>query len=598
VWWFGDGPDADERRRVFTNRQLLARLAPLFRQEVPALLLGSGLLVGVTITMLGGPLLLRELIDSAIPSKDHAAVLFLGGAFALLLIGSHVLAYFQTIVTSRMGLRMLRVLKTRLFRHVLHMPVPFFSDYTPGKLLARVESDTETLRQLVSFAALQLIQSLLMVLGTFGILLALDLKVALVLLIGVPPMAIVLGLFLRFIRKYFKAIRESVARLSGHVTEYVQGVETLRHYGYQSRAKAKLHELNERKRRIDTFTMFLEYPFWGAFQTTRLIAIGAILVVGVPALFDAHDPMTLGTLIAFVEYIRRIFWPLLQLSEFLNFMQRSLVSVERIFEILSFEPEIEDGDGDEPPTLESEIRFENVTFEYEEGHPVLHDVSFALKRGERVALVGASGGGKTTIVNLLLRFHEPKSGRITIDGRNAAGFSRAAWRQLLGLVLQDVYLFPGTVRENLDLGESHDVPEQLEAALRTVHADGLLRRLGEGLDSVLAERGANLSQGERQLLSFARALAANRPVLVLDEATSSVDPYTERLIQDGLEKLLTGRTSLIVAHRLSTVVHADRILVVHKGRLVEEGSHAELYERDGLYRKLFDLQFRRERGTA
>ena len=231
-------------------------------------------------------------------------------------------------------------------------------------------------------------------------------------------------------------------------------------------------------------------------------------------------------------------------------------------------------------------------------NPVLEDVSFTLRKGERVALVGASGGGKTTLVNLLLRFHDPKSGAIVLDGRDAGEFSRHAWRRLIGLVLQDVYLFPGTIRENLDLEENAATDETLLEAARLVHADHLLTRMGEGLDSVLAERGANLSQGERQLLSFARALAADRPILVLDEATSSVDPYTERLIQEGLERLLEGRTSLIVAHRLSTVVNADRILVVHHGKIVEEGPHAELLAQDGLYRKLFDLQFKQENGAA
>jgi ATP-binding cassette, subfamily B, multidrug efflux pump len=605
MWWGGDTPDAEERRRIFTNRELLARLVPLFRHEIRPLVVGALLLLALSAAALGGPLILRLLIDDGIgksppDTSDRQLVILLGAAYAVLYIGSFCMSYVQTVITSRMGLRILTKLKARLFRHVLDMPVSFFSRFTPGKLLTRVESDTETMKQLISLAALQLLQNLVMVLGTVIVLFVIDWRVTALLLLGVPVITFFVLWFLKFIRKYFKAIRASVAALTGHVTEYVQGVETVRHYGYQKRASEKLAALNLRRYRLDTKTQFMEYPFWGAFHTSRHVALGVVLLIGMPAVVEGT--MTLGTLILFVEFIRRIMWPLIALSEFANFIQRAFVSVERVFEILSM-PTERDGEPDDdddrpPPSFDREIRLENVTFEYEEDHPVLRNVSFSLRKGERVALVGASGGGKSTLVNLLLRFHDPKDGAVLLDGRDAKEIPRLAWRKLIGLVLQDVYLFPGSIRENLDLQANGGTDERLHEAARLVRADHLLERMGEGLDSVLVERGANLSQGERQLLSFARALAADRPVLVLDEATSSVDPYTERLIQEGLERLLEGRTSLIVAHRLSTVVNADRILVVQRGEIVEEGPHAKLYAQDGLYRKLFDLQFRQETGAA
>jgi ATP-binding cassette, subfamily B, multidrug efflux pump len=605
MWWGGDTPDAEERRRIFTNRELLARLVPLFRHEIRPLVVGALLLLALSAAALGGPLILRLLIDDGIgksppDTSDRQLVILLGAAYAVLYIGSFCMSYVQTVITSRMGLRILTKLKARLFRHVLDMPVSFFSRFTPGKLLTRVESDTETMKQLISLAALQLLQNLVMVLGTVIVLFVIDWRVTALLLLGVPVITFFVLWFLKFIRKYFKAIRASVAALTGHVTEYVQGVETVRHYGYQKRASEKLAALNLRRYRLDTKTQFMEYPFWGAFHTSRHVALGVVLLIGMPAVVEGT--MTLGTLILFVEFIRRIMWPLIALSEFANFIQRAFVSFERVFEILSM-PTERDGEPDDdddrpPPSFDREIRLENVTFEYEEDHPVLRNVSFSLRKGERVALVGASGGGKSTLVNLLLRFHDPKDGAVLLDGRDAKEIPRLAWRKLIGLVLQDVYLFPGSIRENLDLQANGGTDERLHEAARLVRADHLLERMGEGLDSVLVERGANLSQGERQLLSFARALAADRPVLVLDEATSSVDPYTERLIQEGLERLLEGRTSLIVAHRLSTVVNADRILVVQRGEIVEEGPHAKLYAQDGLYRKLFDLQFRQETGAA
>jgi ATP-binding cassette subfamily B protein len=316
-----------------------------------------------------------------------------------------------------------------------------------------------------------------------------------------------------------------------------------------------------------------------------IIWIGARSVFGVA--------MTVGTLVLFIEYTRRLFFPLVMFSEQLNFLQRAFASADRVFGILdtaSRTADRPDAIRDIPREWDS-IAFEDVTFEYDGGAKALDGVSFDVPRGQKLALVGLSGGGKTTITSLLLRFYEPTRGRITIDGHDIRRYQQKEWRRRIGLVLQDIHLFPGSLEDNLRVLRD-DIPrEAMDRALRVVQAEAMVQRLPDGYATELSEGGSNLSMGERQLLCFARAIVDDPDILILDEATSSVDPATERRLQDSLDHLLEGRTSLIVAHRLSTIKTVDRILVMHEGRLVEEGSHDELYAADGIYRDLFDLQF-------
>jgi ATP-binding cassette subfamily B protein len=341
---------------------------------------------------------------------------------------------------------------------------------------------------------------------------------------------------------------------------------------------------------VEVPAQFLDYGFWSVFLYAEIIAIVIVLALGVRAVFAGT--LTVGVLVLFIEYIRQMFQPIMQLSEQLNFFQRSLVSVERVMGILETKPAVTDG-GADPAELhfEHSVAFEGVWFAYEGENWVVRDLSFAIPKGQKIALVGESGGGKSTIVNLLLRFYDPQRGRITVDGRDIRDFPLHAWRELIGLVLQDVFLFPGTVKDNIRVFDQSISEEQVARVAEVTCADRFIGALPGGYDGDLAERGANLSVGERQLLSFARALAYDPPLLVLDEATSSVDPHTERTVQEALDHLLEGRTAVIVAHRLSTILNADRIIMVHDGEIAERGTHRELLAADGLYAKLFRLQF-------
>jgi ATP-binding cassette, subfamily B, multidrug efflux pump len=357
--------------------------------------------------------------------------------------------------------------------------------------------------------------------------------------------------------------------------------------------------LRQRSRyRMEIRSEFMNYAFWSGFGTIEVVAIMLILYLGFGG--DLRTSLSLGTLVLFIEYTRRLFTPLVMFAEQLNSIQRAFASADRVFGILETETRVRDRRTLGRPIPDwSEIQFENVGFHYlspteeisSSSRPVLEEVSFRVRRGEHVALVGPSGGGKTTLASLLLRFYEPTSGRIAIDGVDIRELSLIEWRKRLGLVLQDIHLFPGTVADNLRVFEPDIAEERLHEALRRLNAEELLRSMPRGLETPLSEGGQNLSMGERQLLCFARALVKDPEILVLDEATSSVDPATERRLQESIARLMAGRTALVVAHRLSTVIHADRILVMENGRLTEEGTHHDLLRHGGLYRALYELQF-------
>ena len=393
-------------------------------------------------------------------------------------------------------------------------------------------------------------------------------------------------------RAVFRRVREMVARISGFLAEYLPAVPIVQAYRYENRARERLAVLNDDKLRAQRFSSFCHYGFWGVLSAIEIAGVILLVVLGSGRVFGTA--MTVGAMVLFVEYTLRIFRPLAMFSEQIAFIQRAFASADRVFGVLDTESRTADradATSDIPHDW-TELRFDDVSFVYDGGTRALDGVNIRVRRGERVALVGLSGGGKSTLAHLLLRFHEPTSGRVTLDGVDVRAYRQKAWRSRIGLVQQDIHLFPGTVADNLRALVDEVPREALERAVAVVGAESVIERLPRGWDEPLSEGGANLSMGERQLLSFARALARDPELLVLDEATSSVDPGTERRLQESMERMLAGRTALVIAHRLSTVVSADRIYVISDGRVVGEGPHDELYAQGGMYRDLFDLQFR------
>ncbi len=593
AWWADHERTEDEAyARHLPLREMLRRVAPLFRPHRGRLALGVGLLLVSIAAQLAGPIILRQLIDVYLPGGSRAGILASALVYAGLFAMSALATYFQVAVLARMGLSIVTALKETMFDHLLGLSLAYFDRNAPGKLLARVESDAERLLMLFSEVAIAILRTLLLIAGMLLVMLAVDGKATLAVIgLALPLIALTVAFFRRM-RGVYRYARHCYARVSDFVTEYVQGVPVLQVFGYEREAGKRLAALNQDRLAAERKAALLEYGFWGVLGAAEVAAVMLILAIGSGRWFEAT--MTGGTLVLFLEYTRQAFWPIAIFAEQIGFIQRAFASADRVFAVLDTRSRTADRPDATPrvPPDWKELAYEHVSFAYDDGTQAVDDVSFRVRRGERVALVGLSGGGKTTLTNLLLRYYDPTGGRIALDGKDIRTYAQRAWRAGIGLVLQDIHLFPGTVGENLralldDVGQ-----DSLDKAIAVVGAEAFVRSLPKGYDEELSEGGANLSMGERQLLSFARAIVRDPDLLVLDEATSSVDPGTERRLQASLDRLLAGRTSLIIAHRLSTVVGADRILVVHEGRIAEEGTHADLYARKGIYRDLFDLQFR------
>lgn len=589
-----DDEDDQAKELRLTGREVLARIAPYALRFKAELLQASALLVVVVAIGLAAPLVLGEIVDVARQGPALAGggprVLRLAGLFVLLVGVGFLLEATLGFLMARVGVACTLQLKEDLFKKVLGLDPAFFRDHPPGRLIARVESDTESIKNLFTNTALQVVRALLTFVGITALMCAYDPAVTLVMLPVLVLLAPATVFFVRVIRGYHKASRRHYAAVTGHLTEYLQGMSVVQHHGYGKKAEAELHRLNVLRFEADSTGSMLNQGFWGFFAFCEVATSAAVIVVAARQVVEGR--LTLGTLIVFLEYVRQAFLPVQMLSEFVSQVQQGIISAGRVFGILGLQPAAPDAPGARTDVeLKDAVRFEGVDFHYDPQRPVLRGVSFEVPRGKHVALVGPSGGGKSTIVSLLLRFHEPVAGRVTIDGQDLRGVARAAWRRRVGLVLQEVYLFPGTLGENLSVFDEARPAADVERACQVVHADGLVRRLPEGLATTLAERGANLSLGERQLVSLARALVHDPLLLVLDEATSSIDPRTEGLLQDSLQRLMAGRTALIVAHRLATVRRCDEILVVEGGRIVERGTHDALWARRGAYWRLARLQF-------
>jgi len=589
--------DETEVKRI-PLRKMLGRLLPLLRPHARTLSWSAALLLVTVGAELGGPLVIRRVLDTDIPARDARAVLMMGLLYALLFAVGMVAAYFQVILVSKVGLAVVMGLRERTFAHLMGLSLGYFDKNPPGRLMARVESDVERLRQLFSDVAMTLFRNVVLLGGTLTVMLLASPVVTFSIIALMVPIVFGTYFFLKYIRRAFRTIRKLFARISAFLVEYIQGIPILQIYGYTERAKMDLVRLNRDMYSRQTRVYLREYAFWGAFSSVEIAAV--MLIIWVGARHYLGVVMTVGTLVLFIEYTRRLFFPMVQFSEQLDFIQQAFASADRVFGVLdtpSLTPDAPDAIETVPPDW-AEIAFDDVGFSYDGGAQALKGVSFRIPRGQKVALVGLSGGGKTTVTNLLLRFYEATEGRVTLDGVDIRRYRQREWRRKTGLVLQDIHLFPGSLRENLKVLRDDISDEALDRAMRVAQAEAMVRRLPQGYGTELTEGGANLSMGERQLLCFARAIVNDPDILVLDEATSSVDPATERRLQESLEHVLAGRTSLIVAHRLATITTVDRILVLHEGRLVEEGTHDELYAKNGIYRDLFDLQFAAQAGTA
>ncbi len=570
-------------------RRALGFLRPYrLRVFLAVILLATASLAG-----LAGPYLVKRGIDEGIIGGQPEILLPIALLFGGLLLLEFVLSYTQILVVASLGQRFMLDLRLEIFRHIQRLPVTFFDRNPVGRLMTRITNDVELLNEMFSSGLVAIIGDLITLTVILGYLLTLNVRLALI-TFALLPLLTMLTLFFRGrLRKNFRQVQLRIAAINAFLQEHLTGIEIIQAFVQERRAESRFRKLNAKHTRAHLDSVFNLGLFFPLVEVIAVMSISLSLGFGGRWYTEGGEAgLSLGVLAAFILYARRFFQPISDLSEKFNIMQSAMASSERIFRLLDEEVE---QDVPRPLTLSGpsrgEIEFENICFGYDPEVPVLHDVSFRLGAGERIALVGPTGGGKSSILALLLRFYEPQSGRILLDGVDHREIARRDLRAQLALVQQEITLFPGTVAENIHLGNENIGSEQLEAAAHGVGALDFIRGLSDGFDTVLQAGGGGLSTGQKQLIAFARALAHDPAILILDEATSAVDTETEMLIQRGIERLLVGRSSLVVAHRLSTIRGADRILVVQQGRIVESGPHNELLAAEGVYARLHRLQF-------
>jgi ATP-binding cassette subfamily B protein len=534
------------------------------------------------------PYLVKLGIDRYVLTGDTVGLRRVGIVFVVAIVGEFASFYGQQYLTMVAAQRSLADLRVALFARLQRLPLRFFDRTPVGRVVSRVTTDVDVLNEMFAAGAMTIVFDGLKLLGIVGFMLWINWRLAIVSLVLLPFMVFAIDYFRRMARRTYRLIRERIARINGYLQEAISGIAVISLAAREERAFAEFQRLNADHRDANHLSNKLEAALFSFVEAVSTVSIALMLWRG--GSLHAAGLAEIGTVFAFIQYIQQFFVPIRDFSAKYAVMQSSMTATERIFALLDLELEPVPARPRVPVRPRGEIIFDRVWFAYRGEEWVLRDLSFRIAQGERVAIVGATGAGKTTVIKLLDRLYDVQRGRVLVDGIDVREWDPGALRRRIAVVLQDVVLFSGTVADNITLGRG-DIPlAAAEAAAVHVNADGFIRRMG-GYGALVRERGSNLSGGQRQLLAFARALAHDPTVLVLDEATSSVDPETEWLIQDALEKLLAGRTAVVIAHRLSTIENADRILVLHKGELREAGTHRELLARDGIYARLYRMQY-------
>ncbi|MEM1347725.1 MAG: ABC transporter ATP-binding protein [Myxococcota bacterium] len=535
------------------------------------------------------PYILQLVIDDHLAARDFDGLSLLITAFFGSIVGRGIVQYIQFYVMQRAGQRALLDLRQRVFSHVQSLSVSFFHKNPVGRLMARMTTDVESLQEALSSGMVTMVGDLFTLCAIVVILLVKNWQLALVAFTVVPPLVLLTALFRYFMRKAYRQIRVKIARLYAHLQESIIGMEVIQTFVREHVSAAEYEAIAEDYRAANIKSIRYDAMLYAVVEAVGSITVGAIIWYGSGQVLDGV--VTIGVLVAFIEYMQKFFVPIRDLAQKYNTLQSAMASSERIFELLDTQERLEHEAPDAAlPEGPLRIEFEDVWFRYNPDEWILKGVSFTIEPGDKVALVGHTGAGKSTIMSLLLRLHDVTEGRVLVNGVDIRDVPLTVWRDVFSVVLQDAFLFRGSIRQNISLGDPTLGLEDVQAAAKSVRAHELIERYDAGYDHEVRERGANLSSGERQLISFARALAHHPQVLLLDEATANVDTETEALLQQALDVLIAQQTSLMIAHRLSTIRQADRILVLHRGELLERGTHDELLAHDGHYAKLHRLQ--------
>ena len=542
---------------------------------------------------LAQPYLMKVGIDQYISGRDLVGLRDVGLLFLGALVGETLTVFFQYYLTMLVAQRCLADLRVALFAHVQKLPMSYFDRNPVGRLVTRITTDVDVLQEMFSSGVITLVSDFVMVVWIIGIMFYLHVELALVSLALIPPVAIAINFFRNKARQTYRQIRERIARINAYLGEAISGMAVIQLFAREAKSYHEFDELNASHRDAYHLSNLYEAALYSMVEAAGSVSVALLLWWGGGEVL--HGVIGIGTLVAFKEYLHRFFVPLRDFSQKYTVMQSAMSSAERIFQLLDTPVTIESPKGAViPKPFRGEVTFDEVWFQYRADDPVLKRVSFKIQPGEKVALIGATGSGKTTTIKLLNRFYDIQKGSIKVSGVDVRQWDLQALRRHIGVVLQDVFLFSGNIRANLGLGDPSITIDRIEKAARFANAERFIQRLPEGFDAQVKERGSNFSAGQRQLLSLARVLVFQPEILVMDEATSSVDSDTELLIQDALERVMRNRTCLLIAHRLSTIRNADRIIVLHHGEVREVGSHSELMETKGIYYRLYQLQYERE----
>ena len=585
------GREEEEYERKIPDRVLIKRLVGYILKSRRKLVIAIVAVLVASLTGLVPPYLLKVAIDNYMSVGNLTGLTFI----SLILIGIYLVYwlsdYQRTYQISWLGQNMVNEIRKQLFSHLQDLSFSFYDQSEAGRIISRVTNDTDTLSQIFVQGVVMVISDILTLVGIVTLMLLMNVHLTLVTLLVVPFLLISTFAFQSRLRRAFRATRKKIAQVTSRLQESISGIREIQSFTRERDTIELFRQANIENLQANVHAGRLFALLLPVIQIIG--AVGTCIVLWYSGVLTLGGGVTLGVVVAFLLLVTRFFRPIVDLTTFYNTIQSAMAAAERIFETLDTKPKIMDAsDALELPTVKGEILFDNVTFGYDPSHPVLEDINVHIEPGTTLAIVGPTGAGKSTLVKLLSRFYEPKSGTIKIDGYSIFEVTQESLRGQMGVVLQEPFLFSGTVIGNIKYGKLDATEEEVRNVAKMVGAHEFISQLSEGYNTDVGERGTRLSLGQRQLVSFARALLRNPQILILDEATSSVDPYTELTIKKGLAVLLKNRTSLVIAHRLSTVRNADNIIVLNNGRIVEEGSHRELMKKRGLYRRLYEKQFK------
>ena len=574
-----------EMNKKSSTMRLIAYMKPYAHWVIFALLL----VLGLTAFDLYRPMLVGDAIDTFGANGDYDVIIATAIKYAVVLALSFAFNVAQTWILQKTGQNIILQMRKDLYRHIQSLGSRYF-DITPvGKLVTRVTNDVEALNEMYSGILVQLFRNIVKIVGLAGVMLVLDVRLAAISFVLMPLVIGLTVLCQKIARNIYRLYRTRLTDINTFLSEHLSGMKIIQIFGRQERKFEEFHDKNTKLYKAFYREMLMYAVFRPLIYILSILSLMIVLWFGSRNVFD--EIISVGTLYIFSNYIRSFFDPIQELAEQFSTLQSSIASAEKIFTVMDedeFIPEVENPK--QPDKITGKIEFDHVWFAYDGENYVLKDVSFVINQGEKVAFVGATGAGKSSILNLIGRYYDIQKGHIYIDGIDIRQLSKKKLRSAIGQMQQDVFIFEGDVAYNIRLNDNDITDEQVKEAAEYVNASHFIEKLPQGYHEPVTERGATFSAGERQLLSFARTLAHNPSILVMDEATANIDTETEILIQEALEKLMDGRTTIMVAHRLSTIQHADCIMVMHKGRICERGTHRELLEQDGIYRKLYELQ--------